>query len=466
MRYASVCDGIGAVHAAWHPLGWECVFTAEIEPYPATVVAHRYGLTNLGDMTAIDGAAWRGKIDLLAGGTPCQSFSVAGNRGSLADVRGNLTLKFVELANEIDPAWIVWENVPGVLSTRDNAFGCFLGGLAGADVPAVTGYRRSAEGVENWPAAGLVVGPRRAVGWRVLDAQHFGLPQRRRRVFVVAFQTPDVRYPAAVLFEPESLRRDTPPSPKARPEIACALTGSTGSRRNCPGDNCVARSLTASNSGQYLDGTVEPFVADGQPLNAIAGDVYPTLPANATPPVLAFSCKDDGGDAGEVSPPLRSFSMATVVVSETGPITHALPASHGASPDGTGRGVPIVAGFKRGQGAAARSIGYAEEMCPTLTASDSGTQTPPGVQIGETVRRLTPVECERLQGFPDGYTDIPWGRPKCPDQQCPDSPRYKALGNSMAVPVIRWLGRRIDKVQIAADVKRVATGPSVESAGR
>lgn len=171
--YGSVCSGIEAATAAWEPLGWQPAFFAEIEPFPSAVLAHHYpAVPNLGDMTAIDGSAWRGKIDVLVGGTPCQAFSVAGRRRSLDDARGNLALTFVDLADAIDPAWIVWENVPGVLSTRDNAFGCLLGGLAGEDGPLLPPGGR-------WADAGAVFGPARTVAWRVPD-DYTRIPWRRK----------------------------------------------------------------------------------------------------------------------------------------------------------------------------------------------------------------------------------------------------------------------------------------------
>ena len=220
MRYLSVCSGIEAATVAWHGLGWQPVAFCEFDAgFPSTLLAHRYpDVPNLGDLTT-----WRdwsfemfAHADVLVGGTPCQAFSVAGLRRSLDDERGNLSLIYVELANEIDacrdlvglpPAIIVWENVPGVLSTKDNAFGCFLGGLAGEDVPLEPAGGR-------WTDAGCVLGPQRAVAWRILDAQYFGVAQRRRRVFVVA-SARDGFDPTAVLFEREGMRRDSAPSREA-----------------------------------------------------------------------------------------------------------------------------------------------------------------------------------------------------------------------------------------------------------
>ena len=228
MRYGSVCSGIEAATVAWHPLGWEPAWFSEIEAFPSAVLAHHYqAVQNLGDMTKIAASVLAGSIeapDILVGGTPCQAFSVAGLRNSLDDDRGQLSISFIHLADAIDavrrvsrrdPSIIVWENVPGVLSTKDNAFGCFLGGLAGEDNELVTAGKR-------WTDAGCVYGPKRTVAWRILDAQYFGVAQRRRRVFVIA-SARDGFDPAAVLFEPEGVRRNTPPSRKTGQDVANSL---------------------------------------------------------------------------------------------------------------------------------------------------------------------------------------------------------------------------------------------------
>lgn len=236
ITFGSVCSGIEAASVALGPLGFVPAWLSEIDPFASAVLAHHYpAIPNLGDMTAIARRVLTGEVaapDVLCGGTPCQAFSVAGLRNSLADARGNLTLKFVELADAIDhvrlargepAAGILWENVPGVLSTKDNAFGCFLAGLAGEDEPLQPPGGR-------WANAGAVYGPARAVAWRTLDAQYFGVAQRRRRVFVVASARNGFD-PAAVLFEWDGMRRDTAPSRetgKVAPTIPSRSTGGGG----------------------------------------------------------------------------------------------------------------------------------------------------------------------------------------------------------------------------------------------
>lgn len=223
MKYVSVCSGIEAASAAWHPLGFTPLAFSEIEPFPMAVLASHFpDVPNLGDLTKADFSQFKGQADILVGGTPCQSYSIAGMRKGLSDERGNLTLKFVEIADAIEPSFIVWENVPGVLSIQDNAFGCLLGGLAGCDGPLEPPGGR-------WTDAGYVSGPKRTIAWRVLDAQYFGLAQRRRRVFVVGCPREGAD-PAEILFEWESLRRDSPPVRKTRQNIASTLKNGSGSR--------------------------------------------------------------------------------------------------------------------------------------------------------------------------------------------------------------------------------------------
>ena len=288
MRYGSVCSGIEAATQAWHGLGWEPAFFSDIEKFPVAVLQHHYPDVPVhGDFTTIKDDEY-GAIDLLVGGTPCQSLSVAGLRGGMDDDRGNLALEFLRLAQRKTPKWLVWENVPGVLSSNGGRdFGSFLGALA------EIGY---------------------GFAYRVLDAQYFGVAQRRRRVFVVGYLG-DWRRAAAVLFERESLLGNPAPSREEGQKVAPAVT------------------------------TGPPFSRTGNE----------RVECEAIVPMQS--------DAAE----------------------------------------------------------------------------------GLSVRRLTPTECERLQGFPDGFTQIPW-RNK-PSENCPDGPRYKALGNSMAVPVMSWIGERIQAVE-------------------
>ena len=259
MKFGSVCSGIEAASVAFGPLGWEASWFSEIEPFPSAVLAHHYPhVPNLGDMTKIADGVLAGAYeapDILCGGTPCQAFSVAGLRQSLADERGNLSLVFCELADAIDhirnqrgeePCVVFWENVPGVLSTSDNAFGCFLAGLAGESEPLVAPGGK-------WSNAGAVLGPKRSVAWRTLDAQYFGLAQRRRRVFVVASARKDFD-PVAVLFEFDGVRRDSAPSRGAgeesanRAALSVALRGREGGATAELGDD-AAGCLRASGGG-------------------------------------------------------------------------------------------------------------------------------------------------------------------------------------------------------------------------
>ena len=237
MKFGSVCSGIEAASVAWcRELGWEAAWVSEIDPFPCAVLAHRYpDVPNYGDMTTLPKRILSGEIEapeLLCGGTPCQAFSVAGKRRSLDDERGNLSLSFCEVADAIDtvnashgrePCVVFWENVPGVLSTKDNAFGCFLGELVGANAPLLPA-------ADRWAGAGLVSGPKRTAAWRILDAQHFGVPQRRRRVFLVASAREGFD-PAKVLFEPPSVRRDPSPSEEQERGVAGYIEGSFGAYR-------------------------------------------------------------------------------------------------------------------------------------------------------------------------------------------------------------------------------------------
>ncbi|RTQ23329.1 phage N-6-adenine-methyltransferase [Enterobacter mori] len=445
MKYGSVCSGIEAASKAWEPLGWKPAWFSEIEPFPSAVLAHHWPeVTNLGDMTKIADAVRAGEVeapDVLVGGTPCQAFSIAGLREGLSDDRGQLTLSYVELANAIDAkrrergepeAIIVWENVPGVLSSKDNAFGCFLAGLAGE-----SSELQPAGG--KWTHAGCVSGPERVIAWRVLDAQFFGVAQRRRRVFVVASARKGFD-PATVLFELDSVRRDYAPrreTQKAVADLTARGVGTCGADDNqaqaghliafgggnTAGHIDVATACTAH--GIRLDFDTETFAVHGTQDPDTNCELAHTLGRNngQENACIAFSYKDNGADVtSDLSPTIRA-------------------GNHDKSHANSGQPPAIAYAFKAGQGAKAGGIGYAEEQSPTLTSASSGTNLAPAVMHGVAVRRLTPVECERLQGFPDNHTMISW-RGKDADE-CPDGPRYKAIGNSMAVPVMRWIGERI-----------------------
>jgi len=391
-RYLSVCSGMEAASVAWHPLGWTPAGFSEIEPFPCAILAHRFPNTpNHGSLTEYQ--SWPiepGSIDLLVGGTPCQSFSVAGLRKGLADPRGNLALTFLGLADKLKPRWIVWENVPGVLSSgggRD--FGSFLGALR------ELGY---------------------GFAYRVLDAQHFGVPQRRRRVFVVA-HLGDWRPAAEVLFEPDCVRRDTKKGKQAGQGAAARAQGGVGA-------DC-GRPFTASSFAQYADG-VGTVRASGGDLGG-GSETLLTHPVTFQPDNLR---RDAGADpsteatttlkasAGDQMPHVATPPPAIPIHDQA--TRHA--GKRGDNQDGKGNGL---------------GIGKPGDPMNTLTRGDHHAVYSPPMAV----RRLTPVECERLQGFPDNWSRIPWkGKPA---EDCPDGPRYKACGNSMAVPVMAWIGRNI-----------------------
>ncbi|WP_254215467.1 DNA cytosine methyltransferase [Burkholderia multivorans] len=379
LRFGSVCSGIEAASCAWHPLGWKTEFVSEIEPFPSAVLAHHYPtVPNLGDMTKFK--EWPdAAIDLLVGGTPCQSFSVAGLRKGLADPRGNLMLTYLAIAERYAPRWLVWENVPGVLSSNGGRdFGTLLGGLA------ELGY---------------------GFAYRVLDAQFFGVAQRRRRVFVVG-HLGDWRRAAAVLFERESLLGHPAPRRETRQGVAPTLSartrggGGLGTDFECDGGLIpeIARALTTSN--QRIDAETETE----------------TLLV-AQPYTLAIRGR---GDTHQLE--YRQDGVANAILTPNG--------------GRAGIGVGAIA-FAQNQRDEIRLMQVAGAL-----AAEPGAKQQTYAMQDSAVRRLTPRECERLQGFPDDYTLINVrGKPAA------DGPRYKALGNSMAIPVMSWLGQRIQMVE-------------------
>lgn len=349
MRYLSVCSGIEAATVAWHPLGWKPIAFAEIEPFASTVLANRFPtVPNLGNMEEYD--AWQIKaneVDLLVGGTPCQSFSVAGLRKGLQDPRGNLALVYLGLLDKYRPRWCVWENVFGVLSSNGGRdFGSFVGGLA------ELGY---------------------GFAYRVLDAQYvrtqqypFAVPQRRRRVFVVGHSSGDARRAAKVLLEPEGVRGN-PPS-RSQTQQSASSSASTAS----------------GGSGKpAFEWPIE--VAD--PITANEGRTYTHEGAN-------------------------NFRMHNVVPAAPFDISHITNTNNRSNPQ-------------------------SGDSCHAVTLPGRS----PTIAANSMIRRLTPLECERLQGFPDNWTGVKYKGRKIAD----NAHRYRALGNSMAVNVMNWIGARIEQ---------------------
>ena len=536
MKYLSVCSGIEAASVAWKDLDWEPTAFAEVEPFPSAVLAHHYPtVVNRGDMTKFQ--EWPDEaVDLLVGGTPCQSFSVAGLRQGLKDPRGNLMLVYLGIAESYRPRWLVWENVPGVLSSNGGRdFGTFLGALVDL------GY---------------------GFAFRILDAQWFGVAQRRRRVFVIGYLG-DASRAAKVLFERESVCRNPAPSREKGKGVAptirsgasnsgpghgarsgdskdelivpvyapsnvadCLRSGGNGGVPSSRGEHLVATRMVAfgeyANDGtastlkmrDYKDATdlvataFEPGIAaregnESRFTHEVTGTLRKAMGDNQT--AVAFSQaiplnsmtmqgrpSDTGrmgsgiGEEGDPCPTISKAHHHAVALYENHSIDSRVTGPHEVSPScrsafGTGGGnIPLVhstaigtdcyngaitgdvtATVTSSTGSSATHSGptvmhsttigtdmfngaFTGDVAVPLTNRADGTGTGPTVMQSTAVRRLTPTECERLQGFPDGYSAIPWKKKSA--DQCPDGPRYKALGNSMAVPVMRWIGERINKV--------------------
>ena len=405
MKYISICSGIEAATVAFHGFGWTPLAFSEIEAFPSAVLAARWPqVPNLGDMTKF--AEWPEEIlaecDLLVGGPPCQAFSVAGLRKSLDDDRGNITLAYVRLLNHIDevrkrhgrpPAIALYENVPGLLSTKDNAFGCLIGALAGCDEAPETETGK-------WPKAGYVCGETRRVGYRILDAQFFGVAQRRRRIFLVAVPCElvasfgDNACPSEIL----SLRESVRGNPPSRSKAGQGAAASTEGRPRGGGEPCY---LDRAMFNQGVNAQYKPQITEE--------GTGPLQRCNT--PAVAFK------------PGQSEAAGGTFVTEEFAPTMQAQ--NNGST------AVPAVSfnAYQRTEGDATWPIG----------ASD-GRKVEVGVRSGMQVRRLTPSECEFLQGFPSGHTDIIFRK-----KPAADGPRYRALGNSMAVPCMFWLGHRIQQ---------------------
>ncbi|SFX48328.1 DNA (cytosine-5)-methyltransferase 1 [Paracoccus pantotrophus] len=462
MRYLSVCSGIEAATQAWHPLGWAPVAFSEIEPFPSAVLAHHYpDVPNWGDMTKFE--EWPDEpIDLLCGGTPCQDYSVAGQRLGMAGARGQLTLTFVEIAARYRPDWLVWENVPGVLSSNGGRdFARFLGDLTGQKIDVPAG---------GWSNSGIISGIDDAYGvaYRVLDAQHtrtrrfpFAVPQRRRRVWVVGYLG-DWRRAAAVLFDQESLsghpapRRETG---QVSPTIPARSLGGggLGTDFDCDGGLICANSgdvgycLTAS-AQQSLDAETETLVAVANTLRGEGFDASEDGTGRQNLVLVEFPAEMSGtqhASAENLSPSLSVKHTTAIAIQE-----RAICENPNAGPDGAGfrdddasytlearSTTQAVAFDMRGRDGGAMPEGPHDTA--NIRAASGGSSRSYVAQPWA-VRRLTPRECERLMGFPDDFTAIPWR--KKPADQCPDGPRYKALGNSWAVNCAEWIGERIAMV--------------------
>lgn len=475
MNYGSVCSGIEAATVAWHSLGWKPEWFSEIEKFPSQVLAHHYpDVPNLGDMTKIAALIQQEVVDapdVLVGGTPCQAFSVAGLRNSLNDDRGQLSLEFVRLANEIDsarlirglkPSIVVWENVPGVLNTPDNAFGCFLGALSGE------GCELQPAG-KKWPNAGCVYGPQRQIAWRVLDAQYFGVAQRRKRVFVVASSRKECI--AEILFERKSMPGDIAPSRSAGEE---ATRSTSGSPYLASGKPAIGTLMANAGTKLWL-GNQEAFSGDYAIIHpqrdykdatdlvvAIADDVTPKTNDNLAftlsstdykCPQAVYGCAPTRIDETKVNSITKSYGSGGPDL-ETKPLilevgndnqVFGIPGNWiGCKPENGGNAVEPMNNISPCQTRTDRHAVAVTEIAGTLTLG-FGARGVDADQIAngncaieiQGVRRFTPVECERLQGFPDNYTNV---------ANATDGPRYAACGNSMAVPVMKWIGERIQEV--------------------
>jgi DNA (cytosine-5)-methyltransferase 1 len=371
LTYLGLCEGISTATVAWKDL-MKPVGFAEIDEFPSAVLKHHYpDVPNFGDITKYKEWKLETDPDLIIGGTPCQSFSVAGLRGGLSDSRGNLTLTFVNILNRFRPKWFIWENVPGVFSSnKGRDFHSFTEGLQ------AIGY---------------------SIGWRVLDAQYFGLAQRRKRVFVVGNNTGDIRGITEVLFEREGLLRDLAQSRQARKKT----TRKTGERFT--GHDQRKKGVSAFDMQRISE------YGNGEKSSTLKRRDYKDHTDLVVDTVSAFSA--------HMSEPMVHKDKSGTLQAKN----------------------PTAVVYQSNQtDARVKDMG---DTCQTVIARwGTGGNNQPLVQQS-VIRRLTPVECERLQGFPDNYTQIPWkGKAK---EDCPDSHRYKALGNAMAVPVIQFLGKNI-----------------------
>jgi DNA (cytosine-5)-methyltransferase 1 len=448
---ATLFSGIGAPEVAMP--GWHWPWHAEIEKFPSAVMDARHPHSqNLGDVSADDfckRAAAIARPDILVFGSPCQSYSVAGKRLGMDDPRGNLALVALGIVGRLKPRWFTFENVPGLFSS-------FSGSEHKEREVREGDVGRYADGEESRDLATFLARVHElgySGAWASLDAQYFGVAQRRERLFFVG-HIGDWRYPAAVLLEPEGLCGNPPARRQTGQGVAISPTIRAGGNRTGgdrppgtdvdtadslivafdttqitskgnyskpePGDPChplastahvpaIAFNITPSNSNKDFNAReaayAQALTGGGNRPSARGGDL------------IAFSCKDHGADASELAPTLRAMG-------------------HTGSHPNAGGQVAIAVALRGREGGGTAEL---SEVPSALRASQGGGDKPH--VLTSAVRRLTPRECERLQGFPDDYTLITYrGKPAA------DGPRYKALGNSMAVPVMRWILSRIEAV--------------------
>lgn len=481
MRYLSLFSGIEAATQAWQPLGWECVAVSEIEPFPCAVLEHHYPhVPNLGDVTKITEQQIKdlGQIDLIVFGSPCQNLSVAGNRKGFEGEQSSLFYAAMEIIKHAkrhcNTRFALWENVPGAFSSNKGAdFTEVVKHMAGLDELNTP--------TNGWGKEGAAVGSNGLLEWSVLDAQWFGLAQRRKRVFaIVDFGDWTSRPP--ILLERESLRGDSAPSREARESVTANARGCLASGTDLAGPilaNCGEKQWLGNQEafrGEYH--VVEKAVYSFDSL--ASNSMKSKNPHSGCRQVELAKCLDTSngcpsknqGGLAVVSLNSKQMGLDT---SET--LASTLCANDYKEPQvvaiagniigrtegngGNGNGFDesgacytlttndrhaVAYGFKAGQGAKAGGIGYQEDLSPTLTSANSGSNMVPTILCPPSVvRRLTPIECERLQGFPDNFTQIPYRNKS--DDDCPNGPRYKALGNSMAVNVMAWIGQKIQQTQ-------------------
>lgn len=443
MRYISLFSGIEACSVGWKDLNWQPVAFADFDEFPSAVLKHHYPeVPNAGDVLKHDWTQYEGKVELVVGGSPCQSFSHAGKRLGMDDPRGNLALHYLRIVRDIQPKWFIYENVPGLLSSNEgDDFSAFLGEVA------KLGY---------------------GFAYRVLDAQYFGVPQRRRRVFVVGCADGDWRSAAAILFDKSCLIRD---SSKGGSEgknatlFSQASVGkeSEGLERTGRGisDSKPAGALTAgmyhkgSINNQCLGTNAHLILEEGSDI-VHCEKVGPTMTSSGPP--YSRTGNERVEHEALVVQKRKAIGFSHTQGLDCQPSTNHFPTLRA---EGNGMAVSIPLDDKatrfKGGGEGRKGQGVdlfnqeitGEVHCPLRTAGGHGA---PAALQEHIVRRLTPIECERLQGFPDNYTQIAWkGKPA---DECPDGHRYKALGNSMAVPVMRWIGERIDMLDSADLSKR------------